>query len=158
MLEAIQKFFPWASQLAPLPKVLLSLAVAVLAALILAVIWIQPPSDKLNTGAVAMWPSNKSLNGLKARLDTISKDNARLLTIVAQSGRYGIYADDLAKKLGVPRDEAVYRAQALQTEGLVEISPLTDINFRLDPRISLLFSETPARADATTQFIVAYLK
>ena len=46
MLEAIQKFFPWASQLPLLPKLLLSTAVVAVALLMLAVIWKpQPVTD-----------------------------------------------------------------------------------------------------------------
>jgi hypothetical protein len=149
MLEAIQKFLPWASQLHTLPKLLLSTAIIAVALLMLAVIWTPVPSPPTNSG---LWPSDKSLEGLKRRLDTMSEKNAILLKFVAQSGQYGIYVDELAKQLSIPRDEAVYRAKELQTQGLVEVLSLTDLNVRLDRDLEkLLGSNAP-------QFIGAYLK
>lgn len=151
MLEAIQKFLPWASQLPLLPKLLLSAVFVALSALMLAVIWTPQPADTTSTNAT-LWPENRSLEGLKRRLDRISKDNAALLKLVAQSGQYGIYVNDLAKGLGIPRDEVVYRAKDLQTAGLVEVLALTDMNVRLDENVGkLLGGNAP-------QFITAYLK
>jgi hypothetical protein len=149
MLEAIQKFLPWASQLHTLPKLLLSTAVVAVALLVLAVIWTPVKAPVENGG---LWPDDKSLEGLKRRLDTMSEKNATLLKVVAQGGQYGIYADDLAKQLSMPRDEAVYRAKELQTEGLVEVLALTDLNVRLDRDLEKLLGSN------ATQFIGAYLK
>jgi hypothetical protein len=149
MLEAIQKFLPWASQLNTLPKLMLSTAVVAVALLVLAVIW-TPVKAPVANGA--LWPDDQSLEGLKRRLDTMSEKNATLLKVVAQSGQYGIYADDLAKQLSMPRDEAVYRAKELQTEGLVEVLALTDLNVRLDRGLEKLLGSN------ATQFIGAYLK
>jgi hypothetical protein len=151
MLEAIQRFFPWASQLPLLPKLLLSTAVIAVALLMLAVIW-GPQPNKAVPPSAELWPNNKSLEGFKRRLDVISEKNAALLKLVAQSDRYGIYVGDLATKLGTPRDEAVYRAKELQNEGLVEVLSLTDLNVRLDPDVVKLLGGN------ATQFIAAYLK
>src|ERR1700687_5214814 len=151
MLEAIQKFLPWASQLPLLPQLLLSAVLVALSALMLAVIWTPQPADTTSTSAT-LWPENRSLEGLKRRLDRISKDNAALLKLVAQSGQYGIYVNDLAKGLGIPRDEVVYRAKDLQTAGLVEVLALTDMNVRLDENVGKLLGGN------ATQFIAAYLK
>jgi B-block binding subunit of TFIIIC len=134
-----------------LPKLLLSAVLVALSALMLAVIWTPQPVDTPRTNG-ALWPENKSLEGLKRRLDRISKDNAALLKLVAQSGQYGIYVNDLAKALVIPRDEVVYRAKDLQTAGLVEVLALTDVNVRLDENVAkLLGAKAP-------QFIAAYLK
>lgn len=151
MLEAIQKFFPWASQLPLLPKLLLSTVVVAVSLLILAVIWTPRPTA-VAQASTEMWPNDKSMDGLKRRLDGISEKNAALLKLVAQSGQYGIYVGDLAGKLGIPRDEAVYRAKELQTEGLVEVLSLTDLNVRLDPNLTKLLGAN------ASQFIAAYFK
>jgi len=94
----------------------------------------------------------KSLESLKRQLDRISLKNAALLKIVAQTDQYGIYVNDLATKLGVSHDEAVYRAKELQTVGLVEVLSLTDLNVRLNDDVSKILGANAA------QFITAYLK
>lgn len=151
MIEVIQKFVPWATTLSTVPKIFLSIIIAALAALTLAVIW-TPQRAALPAGAVGLWPEMKSLESLKRQLDRVSRKNAALLKVVAQIDQYGIYVNDLAAKLGVSRDEAVYRAKELQTAGLVEVLSLTDLNVRLSDDVTKLLGVN------TAQFITAYLK
>jgi hypothetical protein len=157
MLESIQRLIPWVGTLSQGPKVLLSIVVIALAGFTLAVIWLPQPSSaertsKLNEVAGAIWPAEKSLEALKRKLDHVSETNAKILKSVAIAGHYGIYASDLSKAVGLPRDEVVPRAKELETDGLIEILALTDLNMRLHEDVTKLLG---SNAD---QFIAAYLK
>ncbi len=106
----------------------------------------------LTAGVASIWPAERTLEALKRRLDRMSETNARILKAIAGAERYGIYADELSKVCGVTREEVVYRAKEMQSEGLVEILSLTDLNFRLHDDVTNLL------ADKTAQFITAYIK
>jgi len=80
----------------------------------------------------------------------MSKTNARILGEIAGAGQYGIYAGELSKAIGLPRDEVVYRAKEMQGEELIEILSLTDLNFRLHEEVTNLLGAK------TGQFMTAY--
>lgn len=156
MLESIQKLIPWVGTLSQGPKALLSIVLIALCGFALAVIWVpQPPSSestsKPREGAGAIWPAEKSLDALKRKLDRISETNAKILKSVAKAGPYGIYANELSRAVGLPRDEVVLRAKELETDGLIEVLSLTDLNMRLNEDVTKVL---PGKAD---QFISAYL-
>jgi hypothetical protein len=158
VLDAIQKVLPWLATLATGPKIFLSLAIVCIAGFSLALIWaapqgatVQPIPTKADTGR-PLWPDEKSLDGLKRKLDRISEDNAKIIKLVADSGKYGIYVGDLATQTKKPRDEVVYRLKELQKDGLISILELTDMNVRLNEDIVQLLSPN------ATQFLDAYLK
>jgi len=148
MWDSIQKFFGWANTLPFLPKLLLSIVVVLVALLILAILWASPrPARNVSS----MWPEEKSLDGLKRRLDRISEKNAAILKLVAEKDRYGVYVGEIATKLNITRDEAVLRSKELQTNGLVEVLPLTDLNVRLNQEMVNVVG------NGAGPFIVAYL-
>ncbi len=99
-----------------------------------------------------MWPSEKSLDALKRKLDRISETNANIIKIVGKSGKYGIYVNDLANKTKQTRDEVVYRLKDLEKDGLVEILPLTDMNVRLNEDVLRVLGPNAAN------FLASYLK
>jgi hypothetical protein len=153
MLDAIQKLLPWVATLTTGPKVLLSLAVVCVAGFSLAVIWTTPLSLPTSTPSpLQEWPTEKSLDALKRKLDRISKDNAMIIELVADSGKYGIYVDELATKTKKSRDEVVYRLKNIETDGLIEVEALTDLNARLNEDVIKVLG--PNAAD----FLKSYLK
>jgi hypothetical protein len=126
-MDALQKFLQYAATL-PLPaKLLLSAAVVFLSALVLVVIW--TPQAVPDGG---MWPKDRTIQGLRRRLDGLSAMNARVLKVVAHGGQYGVYPADVEKALKIDRDAAVLRAKELESGGLLKIQSLTDLNFRID--------------------------
>jgi hypothetical protein len=105
-----------------------------------------------STGIPPSWPEQKSLETLKRKLDSVSQMNAKILKAVAGADQYGIYADKLSELTGIPRDELVYRGKELQSEGLLSMFALTDLNFRLHEDVTKALGANPA------QFIAAYFK
>src|ERR1700721_637266 len=86
------------------------------------------------------------------KLDRLSKENAKFLVEVASADQYGLYLDEIAKRLNISRTEADTRSKQLQAQGLIEIFPLTDVNLRLDKDVKALLSPDPAI------FLSSYLK
>lgn len=127
-------FLTWLQDLNVPAKISASAVILTLATLCIAVIW-QPPRDATRSLALgtsdSMWPADKSLAGLKRRLERTSIKNRQLLLVVLDAAEDGIYANELAKQTSLPRDEAVYRAKELSSQELVEIVNLTDINYRI---------------------------
>jgi DNA-binding transcriptional ArsR family regulator len=156
VIEALQKLVPWIATLSTAPKVALSLVAVALAAFMLAVIWVPQSSlaggGKPANGGKPMWPADKSLEGLRRKLDRISETNAKIVAVVGNSGRYGVYVDALSSDLGLPRDEVVYRLKELERDGLVEVLALTDLNARLNEEVAQLLGGNAG------QFLSAYLK
>jgi len=128
-MDTLQRLFQWAATLPVPAKLLLSGVVVLLSALVLGVIW-TPPAVVATDGT--MWPQERSIQGLRRRLDGLSAKNARVLKVVAHGGQYGVYPADIEKALKIQRDEAVYRAKELERDGLLTSQSLTDLNFRID--------------------------
>lgn len=156
MLETIQKLIPWLGSLSTTPKVLLSLVVVTLAGLVLAVVWIPQAvvadPGKKPTGHGPMWPTEKSLDALKRKLDRISETNAHIIKVVGKSGQYGIYVNEIATKTNQTRDEVVYRLKDLEKEGLLEVLSLTDMNARLNEDVLKVLGANAG------DFLASYLK
>jgi hypothetical protein len=100
----------------------------------------------------SLWPAERSLEGLKRRLDRMSETNARILKAIAGAGEYGLYADRLSTASGVPREKLIFRGKEMESQGLIEMLNLTDINFRLHEDVKNLLG------DKASQFIAAYIK
>lgn len=143
LIDTIQKFFPWAATLPFLPKFLLSAVVVLLAALVLAVVWMpQAAKDE----DAKKWPQDRTIDGLTRRLSELSAINARLLKVVAHGPPTGLYPPQIQEALKIDHDAAVYRAKELEHFGLVTIKALTDLNIRIDPRVSdVLRPRDPAK-------------
>ena len=157
MLESIQKLIALMATLGLVPKVALSLIVLSAAAFLLAVMWVPqasptaPIPNPVN-GGKPMWPIDKSLEGLKRKLDRISETNAKIVAIVGNAGKYGVYVGPLSTELGLPRDQVVYRLKELEREGLVEVLALTDMNARLNEDVAQVLGGNAG------EFLAAYLK
>lgn len=130
MIESLQKFVPWLVGLSVVPKLLFSLALVLLTAFLLAVIWTSPPTIT-TTASNNLWPQEKTFNALRRLIDRTSMTNRRLLALILGAGRDGIYAGDLAKQVAITRDEVVYRTKELASLDLIEIIELTDKNYRI---------------------------
>ena len=79
-----------------------------------------------------MWPTDKSLSGLRRRLERTSDKNRQLILAILDAGDHGIYANELAKRVHFSRDEVIYRTKELASQELVEIVSLTDMNYRIN--------------------------
>ncbi len=156
MFETIQKLIPWLGTLSTTPKLLLSLVVVTVAGLMLAVVWIPQAvvaePGKKPTGTGPMWPTEKSLDALKRKLDRTSETNANIIKLIGKSGQYGIYVNEIATKTNQTRDEVVYRLKDLEKEGLVEVLSLTDINARLNEDVLKVLGANAG------DFLASYLK
>jgi hypothetical protein len=145
-MQTIQDFLRWAAALPPAAKVLVSIALVAVCAVLLVVLW-SKPKDPSIVGAVAseasLWPANKTMDGLRARLDLLSRENAKLLVEVASADQYGLYINDVAQRLKISRTDADTRSKELQSQGLIDIYPLTDLNFRLNRNLRELLGPDP---------------
>ena len=156
MFEALQKLVPWLGTLTTTPKVLLSLVVLGISGFVLAVVWVpqphlvDPQNDQIAHGPV--WPSEKSMDALKRKIDRVSETNAKLLKIIATAGSYGVYVGELASKASISREVTMYRLRELEKDGLVELLPLTDLNARLHEDLTKVLGVDAAN------FVNAYLK
>lgn len=99
-----------------------------------------------------MWPTEKSLDALKRKLDRTSETNANIIKLIGKSGQYGIYVNEIATKTNQTRDEVVYRLKDLEKEGLVEVLSLTDINARLNEDVLKVLGANAG------DFLASYLK
>lgn len=140
MLEALQKFFPWASTLPPVAKLLLSAIIAGLAILALVLIW--APVRRNAVAEETLWPANATLNGLTERIDRLSKTDRRLLKLAVDAGRDGIYVFQLVDSLQISRAETLLRAERLESYDLLQSLDLTDKNFRQSRRLRDFVSST----------------
>lgn len=93
---------------------------------------------------IPSWPAEISLEALKRKLVRLSKTNSKILGAVASAERQGIYISELSNETGVDRDDLVYQGKELQTDRLIEILPLTDLNFRLHGDVLKLLGNKPA--------------
>lgn len=130
MVELLQKLMPWLVGLAPVPKLLFSFTLLLLTAFVLVVIWTSPPSSS-QPSSMNTWPGEKTFPMLRAAIERISTTNRRILAIVLEAGRDGIYANELAQRTALTRDEVVYRTKELASLELLEILDLTDKNYRI---------------------------
>ena len=149
-MQTIQEFIKWASALPPIAKGLVSLIVVAVAAFLIVALWSKPAQSTII--AADLWPAAKSMDGLRHTLDRLSRENAKFLVEVASADQYGLYLDEIAKRLNISRTEADTRSKQLQAQGLIEIFPLTDVNLRLDKDVKALLSPDPAI------FLSSYLK
>jgi hypothetical protein len=154
LIEGIKQLIPWLGALPVWPKVAVTLVVLTLAGFTIAAIW-SPPKIGEKPVVVpilgAIWPTERSLEALKRKLDHLSKTNAEILVAVANSGRYGVYVNDLGEKVRLKRDEVVYRSRELEKDALVEVLSLTDLNVRLNEEVEKLLGPN------FSQFLTAYL-
>jgi len=156
-MTGLQDFLRWASNLPIFPKVLMTIVIVLVAALMVAILWVKPKPGIVEMNAIpadgkgSVWPADKSVDALKKTLDGISAENAKLVVAVASSGQYGIYVGELAKQLNISRAEAVLRSDQLQTQGLVIVLDLTDRNVRLNPDLQSILGPT------FRDFLSAYL-
>ena len=111
-----------------------------------------PAKDPSTAVVHPVWPAERSLEALKWKLDRMSEANAKIIKAIAGAGQYGIYAGQLSTASGVPHDELIYRGKEMQSERLIEMLGLTDLNFRLHEDV------TKVLGDNAAQFIVAYIK
>jgi hypothetical protein len=176
IMEGFRTLLIWASNLPPLPKGLMTFGVVAFSAFTIAVLWMKPTAmvkagnngvTKPDASVVASgdvkkldgsdntdakkWPKDKTIDELKRTLDGISRENAKLLIVVASADQFGIYVDDLAHKLGITRAEALLRSQNLQKDGLVEVRELTDFNIELNKDLMNVLAPNPK------QFLKSYL-
>src|SRR2546425_8936473 len=112
MLDSLQKLVPWLVGLQPIPKILFSLAVLLLTAFILVIIWTSPPSPS-QPGQTNAWPGDKTFAALRRTIERLSTTNRRILAVVLEAGRDGIYANQLAQRAALGRDEVVFRTKDL---------------------------------------------
>jgi hypothetical protein len=117
----------------------------------------EAPVDKITRQSVVpqastSWPKDRSLDALKSVLDNLSKENAILLVTVASADQqYGLYVDELAKRLGVSRKEALDRSRELRELGLLNVRELTDVDLRLSNEVRTTIGMN------AVQFLTAYL-
>jgi|ERR1043166_171494 hypothetical protein len=142
MIESLQKLIPWLVGLQTVPKLLFSVIVLLLAAFILAVIWSSPPASNQQPGPANAWPSEKTFSALRRTIERISTTNRRLLAVILEAGKDGIYADELARRTAISRDEVVYRTKELASVDLIEILDLTDKNYRISETVRQLLGGT----------------
>jgi hypothetical protein len=146
-METFQHFVEWLGTLPTIAKTLMTAVIVLVAGFVIAVMWLKGSKQDES----AKWPTKKTIETLKNRLDAISKENARLLVVVASSDQYGIYLDDLSKRLDISRAEAQFRSKELETDGLLEVLSLTDLNIRLTKDVQTALAPNPS------QFLSAYL-
>jgi len=120
MIKLLQDLFPWLATLPFTAKLLISVAVVVVAGAVLVMIWTPPQSNtklvepqptppeliktepspivtaspgpvETPTPPKPMWPQDKSFEGLKRRLDRTSKTNRKILLALLDAGRDGLY-------------------------------------------------------------------
>lgn len=128
MLDAVQKFFPWASNLPVPAKILVSIIMVLLLALALVVLW-TPQQRSSESGA---WPTVKTLDALTRRLHDLSANDRLLLRQVAAARQSdGVYLSDVEAASGLTRYEVQQRMQALADMNLVAVRDLTDKNYRI---------------------------
>jgi hypothetical protein len=72
---------------------------------------------------------------LKRRLERTSDQNRAILRHVAQAMPHGILLVHLEEAIGSSRGELSYRAKELENLQLIEIVPLTDLNYRLHDNV-----------------------
>lgn len=149
-MQFIQDFLRWAAALPPLAKVLVSLIVVAFCGVILVVLWSK--TNEANGNDANLWPANKSMDGLRRSLDLLSRENAKLLVEVASADQYGLYINEAAERLKMSRTEADTRSKQLESKGLIEIYPLTDLNFRLNKDLRELIGPDPL------VYLTTYLK
>jgi len=99
-----------------------------------------------------MWPADKSLVGLRRKLDRISETNANIVVAVGNAGKHGIYVTKLSSDLHLPQKEVVHRLKELERDGLVEVLSLTGLNARLNEEVAQLLG------DGAGPFLAAYMK
>jgi hypothetical protein len=85
-----------------------------------------------------MWPVQKTIDGLKRRLDDLSKGNSQVLLEVARAGKRGVYMADLEHKTRLSTRELDSRLGQLAQWQLIEQRPQTVPNFRLSRDIASL--------------------
>jgi hypothetical protein len=128
MLDAVQKFFPWASNLPVPAKILISVIMVLLLGLALFVLW----SPQQRSGQVGAWPAIKTIDALTRRLHDLSASDRRLLRQVAAVRQSdGVYLSNLEAASGLTRYEVQQRMQALAGMNLVAVRDLTDKNYRI---------------------------
>ena len=149
-MQNLQDFLRWAATLPPLAKGLVSLIVVALCAFIIVALWANPTSS--GASPADMWPMNKSMDGLRRRLDVISRENAKFLVEIASADQYGLYIGEVAQRLNISRAEADARSKDLQAQGLLDLLALTDVNIRLNKDLRTLLSPDPR------VFLSSYLK
>lgn len=137
MIESLQKLAPWLVGLPLIPKLLLSLVLVLFTVFLLTVLWTSSPAP--NQGdSNDLWPTEKTFDALRRRIERVSSANRRILRIVLTAGRDGIYAGELAKRTALTRDEVVYRTKELASLDLFEIVELTDKNYRISESVKQL--------------------
>jgi len=152
-MQTLQEFFKWASTLPVAAKLLITAIAIALCALMIIVLWSGAANGSTRRSGEddRMWPRDTSLEGLRARLDRISRRNARFLVEIAASGRYGIYCDEIGDHLKMGRTEVMTRAFELNKAGLIDILLLTDSNFQLHRDLAkTLGPDSP-------KFLISYL-
>lgn len=137
MIESLQKLLPWLGGMSAVPKLLFSLALVLLTAFLLMIIWNAPPAPAINA-PVNLWPQEKSFNGLLQRIERTSPMNRRMLALILAAGRSGIETGDLARQAGITRDEVVYRSRELAAADLIEIMEMPDRNYRISEGVRQL--------------------
>jgi hypothetical protein len=151
VIEALQKLAPWLAGLSLWPKILVSVVIISMAGFALAVIWSPQGSPRETELGASAWPAHKNLETLKAKLDSLSRTNGKLIRAIARADRHGLYVGDLPLTMRRNRHEMVYRAKELERQELLEVRPLTDLNLRLHQSIMEV-----AGSDAR-RFVAAYL-
>ena len=149
-MQFVQDFLRWAAALPPLAKVLVSLTVVAFCGVILVVVWSKPTGA--NGNDANLWPANKTMDGLRRRLDLLSRENAKLVVEIASADQYGLYINEAAERLKMSRTETDTRSKQLESQGLIEIHSLTDLNFRLNKDLRELIGPDPL------VYLTTYLK
>jgi hypothetical protein len=138
MFDMLQKFVPWAGSLPFVPKALLSLTLALLTGFLLVILWL-PSGDKPVVQARNLWPEEKTFPALRRRIDRLSKVNRQILGFILDSGRDGLYPDQLTRLSSLSRNDVASRANELKAYDLVEVLELTDDNYRISESLRELF-------------------
>ena len=148
MLKLLQDLLVWLSTFAYPAKILISVALILIAGAFLIMMWTshgQTGSSTVSPQSLAtipspapkpMWPQVKTIQGLKRLLDRTSKTNREILLVIVDSGRDGVYVsagpNSLQQKFSLSRNDILYRGTHLQSLQLIETIPLDDTNYRLD--------------------------
>lgn len=144
MLKTFEDVLTILSSLPFVAKLLISAAILLLAGAILVIIWRWQAKNSAVAPTVsrAMWPQERSFEGLKRTIDRTSKTDRQILLAVVDSGRDGLNVsgpDSLEEKFSLSRNDLLYRGQHLQSLQLIEIVSLPDTNYRLDEDVWNLF-------------------
>jgi hypothetical protein len=83
------------------------------------------------------WPRVKNVRSLAIEISNLSINQRTMLRIISDEN--GIYAFRLAKRLGISREEAVYRCKELVRQELIVIKPLSDYEYRIPESLKPLF-------------------